>query len=86
MFRQLVVPWTKHVRPCRDLVRHAFDVANQIGDFTYAAYSLTHLITNLLVAGDPLARCKREAENGVAFAKKARFGLVIDLISVRPCS
>ena len=34
-----VMPWTKHVRTGRDLVRRAFDAANRIGDLTFAAYS-----------------------------------------------
>ena len=39
------------------------------------------LITNFLAAGDPLAEVQREAENGLEFAQKARFGLVIDIIT-----
>ena len=33
---------------------------------------------NLLAAGDPLAEAEREAERGLAFAQKARFGFVIE--------
>ena len=63
-FGNLVMPWTKHVRAGRDLVRRAFDAANKIGDLTFAAYSCNNLNTNLLAAGDPLAEVQREAENG----------------------
>ena len=80
-FGNIVMPWTRHVRAGRDLVRRAFDVANEIGDLTFAAYSYTHLITNLLAAGDPLDEVQREAENGLEFAQKIRFGLAIDPIS-----
>ena len=76
----VVVPWTKHARHSRDLVRHAFDVAYRMGDFTYAAYSFTQLVTNFLVVGDPLAEAQVEAEKGVAFAKSARLGLVVDIV------
>jgi len=76
----VVVPWTKHVRHSRDLVRHAFDVARRMGDFTYAAYSFTQLIMNFLVVGDPLAEAQAEAEKGVEFAKSARVGLVVDIV------
>ena len=75
------MPWTRHVRAGRDLVRRAFEAANQIGDLTFAAYSCNHLNTNLLAAGDPLAEVQREAEHGLAFAQKMRFGLVIDIIT-----
>jgi PAS domain S-box-containing protein len=65
------------------LVRRAFDAANEIGDLTFAAYSCNNLNTNLLAAGDPLGDTQREAENGLDFARKARFGLVIDIITAQ---
>src|SRR5579862_971463 len=76
----VVVPRTKHARHSRDLVRHAFDVAYRMGDFTYAAYSFTQLVTNFLVVGDSLAEAQVEAEKGVEFAKSARVGLVVDIV------
>ncbi|MBV8474651.1 MAG: GAF domain-containing protein, partial [Hyphomicrobiales bacterium] len=62
----------------RDFVRRAFDAANQIGDLTCAAFSCEQMNTNMLAAGDPLLDVQREAEHGVAFAQKARFGLGVD--------
>ena len=82
-FGNLVMPWTRHVRVGRDLVRRAFEAANKIGDLTYAACCGNELNTNFLVAGDPLAEVEREAEHGLAFAQKARFSLVIDLITIQ---
>ena len=78
-----VVPWTRHVRAGRDLVRRAFEAANKIGDLTYAAYCGNQLNANLLAAGDPLAEAEREAEHGLAFAQKAQFGFVIDAIATQ---
>ena len=77
-FGNFVMPWTRHVRTGRDLVRRAFDIANKAGDLTFAAYSRNNLNTNLLAAGDALAGTQREAERGLEFAQKARFGLVIE--------
>jgi PAS domain S-box-containing protein len=76
-----VVPWIRHVRAGRDLVHRAFEAANKLGDLTYAAYCGNQLNANLLAAGDPLAETEREAERGLAFAQKARFGFVIDSIA-----
>src|SRR5438132_14307079 len=45
-----------------------------------AAYTLTELIPNFLVVGDPLAETQAEAEKGVDFAKKARVGLAVDML------
>ena len=74
-----VLPWAKHVGSGRELVRRAFDAAYRIGDLTFASYSWDQLVTVCLAAGDPLANVQRECENGVAFAKRMRFGLVIEL-------
>jgi predicted ATPase len=78
-----VLPWTRHVRAGRDLVRRAFEAANKSGDLTYAAYCGNQLNANLLWAGDPLAEAEREAEHGLAFAQKARFGFTIDAIATQ---
>ncbi|MGA7634736.1 MAG: ATP-binding protein [Terriglobales bacterium] len=82
-FGDIVMPWTKHVQAGRDLVRRAFDAANEIGDVTFAAYSCDHLIKNLLAAGDQLAEVQTEAETALAFAQKVRFGLVIDHLTAQ---
>jgi PAS domain S-box-containing protein len=82
-FANLVMPWTKHVRACRDLLRRAFDGANKIGDLTFAAFSCNNINTNLLAAGDPLAEVQHQIASGVEFAQKARFGLVIDIVTAQ---
>jgi PAS domain S-box-containing protein len=83
IFGDIVMPWTRHVREGRELVRRAFNAANEAGDLTFAAYSCNHLVTNFLAAGDQLAEVQREAENGLEFAQKLRFGHVIDHIVVQ---
>jgi signal transduction histidine kinase len=82
-FGDIVMPWTKHVRAGRDLVRRAFRAANDMGDLTFAAYSCDHLVKNLLASGDPLDEVQREAEDGLKFAHSVRFGLVIDHITAQ---
>jgi PAS domain S-box-containing protein len=82
-FGDIVLPWTKHVRAGRDLVRRAFDAANEIGDVTFAGYCCDHLTKNMLAAGDQLVEVQREAENGLQFAQKVRFGLVVDHIKAQ---
>ena len=75
----MVMPWMQHVATGRELVRRAFDAAYRIGDLTFASYSWDQLITICLAVGDPLAEVQTECENGLAFAKRVRFGLVIHL-------
>lgn len=83
IFGNIVMPWTRHVRDGRELIGRAFDAANESGDLTFAAYSCNHLVTNMLAAGDQLAEVQREAETGLEFARRMRFGHVIDHIVVQ---
>jgi PAS domain S-box-containing protein len=82
-FGNVILPMTRHVRAGRDLMRQAFEAANKIGDLICGSYYGLHMATNRLMAGDPLAETQREAENGLAFAEKARFGLAIDIIATQ---
>ncbi len=82
-FGVYTVSWTRHWRMARELIRQGFDSANTIGDVTWAAYSWHNLIGNFLAAGDALAEAQGEAERGLAFALKIRFGLVVDNIATQ---
>jgi PAS domain S-box-containing protein len=82
-FGNMVLPWMEHIRAGRDLVLRAFDIANQMGDLTFAAYSCNYLITNLIASGDPLAEVQRQAENRLEFARKVRFGVMIDNLTAQ---
>jgi hypothetical protein len=55
--------------------------AQSDNDLTFAADSCNNLITNLLASCEPLPDIRQEAEAGLAFARKIRFGLVIDIIT-----
>ncbi|WP_041682067.1 AAA family ATPase [Cupriavidus sp. DF5525] len=82
-FSIFVVRWLKPVRTCRDLLRRAFAAANRIGDLPYGAYAGNSLNSDLLFAGEPLPEVQSEAEHGLAYAQKVRFGLVIDFIATQ---
>jgi PAS domain S-box-containing protein len=82
-FAVCILPWTKHVRDGREVIRRAFEAANQIGDVVFATYACGSMTTNLLAAGDPLVEVQREVEHARAFAHKARFGLIGDIMSVQ---
>jgi PAS domain S-box-containing protein len=73
----LVIAWTRHVRTGRDLLRRAFEAANRVGDLTHAGYSCAQLNNNLLFSGDSLVEVQREAQSGLEFAQRSRFGFVI---------
>jgi len=79
-FGYSALPWTRHVRAGRELVRRGFDAANKIGDVTSAGICCDHVVRSLLAAGDQLAEVQCEAESGLQFAQKIRFGRVVDHI------
>jgi PAS domain S-box-containing protein len=73
-----VVCWFRHLATSRVWITRALDAANASGDLTFALYASKHLTTNLLVSGEALRDVEREIERGLAFARRARFVLVID--------
>jgi PAS domain S-box-containing protein len=83
VFVIVVARWMKHVRASRDLLRRAFEAANRVGDLTYGAYICKNLNSDLLFTGDPLPDAENEAEHGLAFAEKARFGQIADCITTQ---
>ena len=83
LFGGLLVIWTRHLRAGRDPLRRAFEIANEIGDLTFASFSRNNLNINLLAAGDPLSEVQCEVERGLEFAQKLRFGLMIDILATQ---
>ncbi len=69
------MPWMRSLPECWPLMRLAFTFGTSIGDMTFAAYTLRHLITNLLASGMPLPDVQREAEAALLWAQTAGTGL-----------
>ncbi len=82
-FSMFVVRWTRPVSECRELLRRAFVAANRVGDLPYAAYVGNGLISDQLFSGESLGGMQEEAEQGLAYAEKVRFGLVIDFMNTQ---
>ena len=77
----LVVPWGRHIRSGVPLLRRGFETALENGDQTYAAYAYCILVSNRLTSADPLEEVQREAESALEFAQRARFGLIVDMVT-----
>jgi predicted ATPase/signal transduction histidine kinase/tRNA A-37 threonylcarbamoyl transferase component Bud32 len=82
-FAQMVNPWTRHVRSSIELQRRAFEAAQLTGNLQTASYTRSSTITLLLTSGDPLRDVERVAEDGIAFARRARFGMVVDFLTTQ---
>jgi predicted ATPase len=79
-FGHMIVPWTREVRTSRPWSRRAFDAALESGDFIFWVYCCGNQINERLVSGDPLEEVQREAEAGLAFARKVRFGIGVAIL------
>jgi PAS domain S-box-containing protein len=80
-FGYFVNLWSKPLRTSVDSLRRSFVMAQETGDLRYAVYSWDRLVTILLAVGDPLDDVQREAEKGLEFARKAKFGFVVDIMT-----
>ncbi len=72
----LVLPWTRPVREGQPLIRAAFELAKTSGDINFAAYSCNNLVSNMLLAGDPLPHVEEEIRWGLAYAERVSLGRV----------
>ncbi|MER8447646.1 AAA family ATPase [Mesorhizobium sp. M1066] len=73
--------WMRDVRSSRRFVESAFQAANKVGDLIYAGHCWNNLVTISLASGESLSEAEREATNGLDFARKLRFGIVVDMIT-----
>ncbi|WP_437539214.1 serine/threonine-protein kinase PknK [Sorangium sp. So ce726] len=81
VFWYVINPWTRHMRTSVGPLRRSFYAAEETGDLTYSSCIPTALVALLLAEGEPLGEVQREAEGGLEFTRKARFGLAIDTIT-----
>jgi PAS domain S-box-containing protein len=73
--------WMKHGRFSLPVIRRAFETANANGDLNFATLCWPVMTAARLFTGDPLPDAQRDAEHGLAFARKAQFGFAVDLIA-----
>ncbi|WP_437803833.1 sensor histidine kinase [Sorangium sp. So ce693] len=81
VFWYTINPWARHVRTSVGPLRRGFCAAQENGDLTYSSYLSAVLVTLLLMEGDPLDEVQREAEGALEFTRKAKFGVLVDLIT-----
>jgi GAF domain-containing protein len=63
-----------------DLVRRAFETANETGDVNFASFSLKNLLLLRFEKGEPLADLRQEAEDALRFVRTAKFDLCVRAI------
>ncbi|MGF6767897.1 PAS domain S-box-containing protein [Paraburkholderia sp. GAS199] len=80
VFAVHVANWSRPLAVSADFLRRSFDIATRTGDVSYATYSCADIIANRIASGDGLRDIESEAERNLEFARKAQFGLVVDVI------
>ena len=70
----LVMPWARHVTRCRSVIRRIFEVANNTGEPYLPLAAGNILLSNLLLAADPLPEVAREAEICLTFCRTGSYG------------
>ena len=81
VFAVHVAHWTQPLQTSLAYLRRAFQAALDAGDLSYAAYSCIDVVTHRIANGDPLSDVEQEAEHGLEFARKVKFGLASDCIT-----
>ncbi|MEI9952824.1 MAG: AAA family ATPase [Pseudomonadota bacterium] len=77
---ELVGFWTSPISAALTAIRAAFRWGVETGDITVACFSCNHAVTDMLVRGDALQEVWSETERGLAFARRAKYRDVADII------
>ena len=83
VFGNIIMPWTRHVRAGRDLIRRGFDVAKEMGDLTWPAYSRPHLITNFSRLGNSLRRCSIKPRRLSRLRRRYASDCLVDIVTTQ---
>ncbi|MEI9936583.1 MAG: AAA family ATPase [Pseudomonadota bacterium] len=74
----IITPWAAPVRGCYELCRRALDVGDKVGDPVSAVSGSCCLVSDLLIAGEPLAEVEAETEAALAYCRRVAFRDFID--------
>src|SRR6516165_6407340 len=76
-----VLPWTRPIQAASSMMQHALDLAQETGDLVFTAFCQLHLIELGLASGTRLDDLEAEAERYLDSTRRARFGLITDMIT-----
>ncbi len=72
-----VWPWMRPLADAQALMRRAHAISLENGDLTFTLFAREHILTLGLLAGEPLEALQVDAESALAYARKARFELMV---------
>jgi PAS domain S-box-containing protein len=77
---ELATLWSAPIAAALEAIRSAHRHGVESGDVTVACYACNHTVTDLLLRGEHLDRVWDESERGLAFARRAGFRDVVDVL------
>jgi predicted ATPase len=72
LFGDIVNFYQRHFKTDRPYLREAFRTSLEGGDLNFACYTCNHLVTNMLVTGEPLETVWQESIRGLEFVRQAK--------------
>ena len=79
-FAIMVNHWSRHLRSSIEFEERAFEAAEQSGNVQVASYTQNDVTTLLLACGNPLGDVESRLEEGLAYVRRANYGLVVDCL------
>ena len=79
-FAIMVNHWSRHLRSSIEFEERAFEAAEQSGNVQVASYAQNDITTLLLACGNPLDDVESRLEEGLAYVRRAKYGLVVDCL------
>jgi predicted ATPase len=76
-----VLPWTRPIQAASLMMQLALNLAQETGDLVFTAFCQHHLIELGLASGARLDDLEVEAERYLESTRRARFGLITDMIT-----
>jgi PAS domain S-box-containing protein len=70
---EIIALWTQPIASAIEYLRAALRAGAETGDLIIACYSHNHVVTDILLRGDPLEEVWLESERSLDFDRKARF-------------
>jgi predicted ATPase len=78
-----VLVWTHPIQAASSMMQRALDLSQETGDLLFTAFCQAHLISLGLESGARLDDLEAEAERYLESTRRARFGLIIDIITTQ---
>ncbi|MDI3561904.1 ATP-binding sensor histidine kinase [Bradyrhizobium sp. Arg816] len=78
-----VLPWTHPIQAASSMMQRGLDLAEEASDLLFAGFCQVHLISLGLASGARLDDLEAEAERNLESTRRAKFGLMSDMLTAQ---